>query len=188
VNGVPSLSQNRFSCLLVEECQYQSPFTTSNSSDEATPIPPVLPPTPPLTPPPTPPRARLPHWERRLPKKYTLSSANTTNSIDLDIVLETTDTKDIVSVKALLDSGATGSFIDRTFADKHHFRTRPLSRPVPIYNIDGSLNEGGSITEIVDVELRLSGNFILSLCRLTAGRLLVSISSLVFQRPMASTR
>jgi len=32
--------------------------------------------------------------------------------------------------------------------------TRNLSKPIPVYNVDGTLNEAGSITEVVDLILR----------------------------------
>ena len=71
----------------------------------------------------------------------------------LDITLQTTDTSDLFSEKALLDSGATGSFIDKDFVRRHHIKTRPLHRPIPVYNIDGTLNESGSISEVADFVL-----------------------------------
>ena len=32
--------------------------------------------------------------------------------------------------------------------------TKTLSQPIPVYNVDGTLNEAGSITEVVDLVLR----------------------------------
>src|SRR5712664_1455056 len=55
---------------------------------------------------------------------------------------------------ALLDCGATGLFVDRGFVDRNRITTRTLSRPIPVYNIDGTLNKAGSICEVVDVVLR----------------------------------
>jgi len=57
------------------------------------------------------------------------------------------------SVKALLDSGATGNFIDRDFVQTKGINTRSISRPIPVYNVDGSSNEVGQISEVVDVVL-----------------------------------
>jgi hypothetical protein len=37
--------------------------------------------------------------------------------------------------------------------DQNRITTRTLSRPILVYNIDGTLNEAGSIQEVVDVVL-----------------------------------
>src|SRR6266581_4494476 len=53
----------------------------------------------------------------------------------------------------LLDSGATGMFIGRHSIWKHNLETSPLAQPVPVHNVDGTLNENRSITEEVEVLL-----------------------------------
>jgi len=58
------------------------------------------------------------------------------------------------SVKALLDSGAIGSFIDKDFVRTKGITTQIISRPILVYNIDGSPNEAGQISKVVDVVLR----------------------------------
>jgi len=69
------------------------------------------------------------------------------------VEIGTTDTSELHSVKALLDSGATGSFIDRDFVCSKGINTRTLSRNIPVFNVDGSPNEAGQISEVVDVLL-----------------------------------
>jgi len=64
------------------------------------------------------------------------------------------DTSELHSVKALLDSRATGSFIDRDFVRLKGINTRTLSRNIPVFNVDGFPNEAGQISEVVDVLLR----------------------------------
>jgi len=63
------------------------------------------------------------------------------------------DTQEIMSIKALIDSGATGLFIDRDYVNRSRLRTRTLSKPVPVYNVGGTPNEVGAIREVVDVVL-----------------------------------
>jgi transposase InsO family protein len=59
-----------------------------------------------------------------------------------------------MAVTALLDSGATGLFIDADFAQSKNLTTTRLPRSIPVYNIDGSLNHHGSVKETVDLILR----------------------------------
>ena len=54
-----------------------------------------------------------PKWEKRLPKRLSVNTLDARGtSIILPIEVSTTDTSEVHSVKALLDSGATGNFID----------------------------------------------------------------------------
>ena len=74
-------------------------------------------------------------------------------SIILPIEISTTDTSKVYSVKMLLDSGAMGSFIDRDFVCTKGISIRNISRPILVFNVDGSPNEVGQISEVVDVVL-----------------------------------
>ena len=56
------------------------------------------------------------------------------------------DTHRLMDVNALLDSGATGMFMDKKFAEGNNISMRLLDRPIRVYNVDGTLNHGGSIT------------------------------------------
>jgi len=64
------------------------------------------------------------------------------------------DTSKLYSIKALLDCGATGSFINRNFVRSKGMNTRTLSCNIPVFNVDGSPNETGQISEVVDIVLR----------------------------------
>jgi len=95
-----------------------------------------------------------PKWERRLPKLLSISALDAREtSLLLPVEIGTTDTSELHSVKALLDSGATGSFINRDFVCSKGINTRTLSRNIPVFNVDGSPNEAGQISEVVDVLL-----------------------------------
>jgi len=66
--------------------------------------------------PPVPASLRKPKWEKRLPKLLAISALDARGtSLPLPVEIGTTDTSELHSVKALLDSRATGSFIDRDF-------------------------------------------------------------------------
>jgi len=95
-----------------------------------------------------------PKWEKRLPKLLSISALDARGtSLLLPVEIRTTDTSELHSVKALLDSGATGSFIDRDFVRLKKMNTRTLSWNILVFNVDGSPNEAGQITEVVDVVL-----------------------------------
>jgi len=64
------------------------------------------------------------------------------------------NTSELHSVKALLDSRATRSFIDRDFVRLKGINTQTLSRNIPVFNVDSSPNETGQISEVIDVLLR----------------------------------
>jgi len=98
---------------------------------------------------------RCPKWEQRLPSKLVIVSAeDSSTSLKLKVELETTDTGEVKSVNSFVDSGATGEFIDRHYAKSNWLHTWKLSEPILVYNVDGTLNKAGSITEVVDLILR----------------------------------
>src|SRR5882724_13214961 len=54
-------------------------------------------------------------------------------------------------INALIDSGATGKFIDVDYVRSKNLRTQCLPRAIPVYNVDGTLNDAGYITEVIDL-------------------------------------
>ena len=71
----------------------------------------------------------------------------------LNIGVEKVDTHEGITVKALLDSSATGMFMDKKMAAKHGFRLQKLERPVAVRNVDGTNNSRGAITHQVEVNV-----------------------------------
>jgi len=69
----------------------------------------------------------------------------------LNIGVEKVDTHEGITVKALLDSGMTGMFMDKKMATKHRFRLQKLEKLVAVRNVDGTNNSGGAITYQVKV-------------------------------------
>jgi len=57
----------------------------------------------------------IPKWEQQIPKHYVLAATPSERSLNLDIAIQTTDTGEVHAVSALLNSGATGLFIDPEF-------------------------------------------------------------------------
>jgi len=95
-----------------------------------------------------------PKWEKRLPKLFSISALDARGtSLLLPVEIGTTDTSELYSVEALLDCGATGSLIDRDFVCSKGMNTQILSHNIPVFNVNGSSNKAGQISEIVDVVL-----------------------------------
>ena len=76
----------------------------------------------------------------------------------MQIGVEKIDTHEGVSVKALLDSGATGLFMSKKCAERGGFKLIKLARPIIVRNVDGTENSGGSITHEVEVNLYFKGH------------------------------
>jgi len=64
----------------------------------------------------------------------------------LKIGLKKLESYEGIAVKALLDSGATGLFMDTTFAKKKGFKMEKLKKPLLVRNMDGMANAGEAIT------------------------------------------
>ena len=76
----------------------------------------------------------------------------------MKIGLEKVDTHEGVTVKALLDSGATGLFMDKKFIEKNVFKMEKLERLVKVMNVDGTHNSGGDITHEVECNVYYKGH------------------------------
>ena len=50
-----------------------------------------------------------------------------------------------MTVKALLDSGATGMFMDKKIIEKYSFRLQKLERPLIVKNVNGTENSEENI-------------------------------------------
>ena len=61
-------------------------------------------------------------------------------------------------VIAMVDCGATDTFLSSRFVSKNKVKTRKLDKPVPILNIDGSPNVHGSITEVAVLRMDIGSH------------------------------
>ena len=71
----------------------------------------------------------------------------------LNIGVEKIDTHEGVIVKALLNSGITGVFMDKRLVAKQGFKLKKLKRLLVVKNIDGMYNSRGAITHQVEVNM-----------------------------------
>jgi len=76
----------------------------------------------------------------------------------MQIGVEKIDTHKGISVKALLDSRATGLFMSKKCAERGGFKLIKLGKPIVVRNVDGTRNSGGSITHEVEVNLYFKGH------------------------------
>ena len=63
----------------------------------------------------------------------------------MKVGLEKLESHEGVAVKALLDSRATGLFMDTTFAKEKSFKIKRMKNPLLVKNVDGTVNVGGAI-------------------------------------------
>jgi hypothetical protein len=82
-------------------------------------------------------------------KYYVVVSSPSPKSLHLKVELQTTDTGEVLATNALLDCGATGLFIDMEYVKQKWLTVQNLARPIPVYNVDGTLNEAGAISGIL---------------------------------------
>ena len=66
--------------------------------------------------------------------------------------LRTMDTMELAT------TGATSDFIDQDFIDQSKLPIWKLSKPIPVYNVDSTPNEAGSIDKVVNVIMTYNGH------------------------------
>ena len=75
----------------------------------------------------------------------------------MNIGIEKIDTHESVAVKALLDNGTTGMFMDKRTVAKHRFMLEKLKRPIMVRNVDGTNNSRGAIIHQIEVNVYYKG-------------------------------
>ena len=76
----------------------------------------------------------------------------------MKVGLEKLENYEGVAVRALLDSGAMGLFMDTTFAREKEFKMEKLKNPLLVRNIDRTANVGGAITHQVECNMFFKGH------------------------------
>jgi len=104
----------------------------------------------------------------------------------MNIGVEKLNTHEGVTVKALLDSGATGIFMDKRMAARHGFKLQKLERPIVVRNIDGTNNSGGAIIHQVEVNVYYKGHverMRMDVCELGKTEIILGMPWLVAHNP-----
>ena len=76
-------------------------------------------------------------------------------AVMVPIVIETLSDRRGFAIEALLDSGAMGCYIDKGFAVAKNLPMERLPCPIPVYNADGTHNEGGLISHTVTLRVQI---------------------------------
>jgi hypothetical protein len=141
VNDVPLLPvKNYFNVLTVEEIKDDSSVILDTSNEK---------PEPPAR------MTRRPRWERKLPETLKIDVAEPgSNSLYLWVEIESTETQQKQGIRALVDCGATGLFIDGKYVKSNRLLAKKLSRVIPVFNVDGTPNEASCISEVVELIIR----------------------------------
>ena len=63
-----------------------------------------------------------------------------------------------LAMKALIDCGTMGEFIDHEFVRVHELQTYQLPHPIGLYNADRLPNEIGKITEAINLVVQYKGH------------------------------
>src|SRR6202453_5018214 len=114
-------------------------------------------------------------------------SSNKGNSVLVNIGLKTLDTHNSINIDLLLNCGASGLFIDKQFIELNKITTWKLPRPILIYNVDGTLNEGGTIKKAVDLIVshgNHKGRATFWVCGLGADRVILGLPLLRLHNPV----
>jgi len=76
----------------------------------------------------------------------------------LKVGLRTVGSHEVEEVDMLLDTGETGLFINCAWLRQKKITTHKLEHPIEVYNINRSINRGGSIMEEVTLILSYQGH------------------------------
>jgi hypothetical protein len=88
-------------------------------------------------------------------ERHYISRVGNHHSMEIPVALQTTDSGRTFGTDALVDSGATGCYIDEAYARSLGLNLEKLSHTIPIYNADNSLNENGPIRYVVTLRMNI---------------------------------
>jgi len=76
----------------------------------------------------------------------------------MQIEVEKIDTHERISVKVLLDSGATGLFINKKCTERGGFKLIKFKKPILVRNVNSTGNSRGAILHEVEVNVYFKGH------------------------------
>ena len=122
---------------------------------------------------------------QKIPKTF-IRSAHIEHEVMLKVGLKTVDTHAMVEVDVLLDCGATSLFINCMLVQNNGIHMCKLEHPIIVYNIDGTVNRGGSIIEEVTLIMSYQGHkerAVFEVCDLGKNNLIIGYTWLQKHNP-----
>jgi len=104
----------------------------------------------------------------------------------MKVGLEKLESHKGVAVRALLDSGAIGLFMDTTFAKEKGFKMERMRKPLVVKNVDGTINVGGAIMQQVECNMFFKGHIErvrMDVCNLGKTEIILGMPWLVTHNP-----
>ena len=93
-------------------------------------------------------------YELQQKPRFVQHKRQSNNTFKIKATLET-PSGETPNVITLLDFRCTGTTIDKRFAKEKGLKTYKLPVPIPVYNVDGSINSAKSIREFTIVKMRI---------------------------------
>ncbi len=126
------------------------------------------------------------HDETICVPKSQMKKKKNRRSLDVEVTLKALDSGRSLTIEALIDSGATGIFMDESLIKENGWTPRMLPHPIPVYNPDGTKNAAGEITQEIDMMLTLKDhqercNF--SITKLTSHKIILGHNWLEVHNP-----
>src|SRR5882672_8023435 len=85
------------------------------------------------------------------PTPVLIHSTTLHRGTELPLHIHTIGSNTRLLINALINSGATGWFIDVDYVRSKNLHTQCLPRAIPVYNVDGTLSDAGYITKVIDL-------------------------------------
>jgi len=104
----------------------------------------------------------------------------------MKVELEKLDMHKRTTVKALLDSGAMGMFIDKKLVEEQEFKMEKLNRLLEVKNVDGTNNDGGRIEYKIEYNIYFEGHverIRMHVCKLGRTKVILGIPWLATHNP-----
>jgi len=87
-----------------------------------------------------------------------MENSNNLSFPSVKLIVKTVDSRQTFKLNTLLDSGATGLYVDKRFTEKHNITTKKLPFPMRVYNADGTHNSNGVITHQTELVFQVNGH------------------------------